>query len=203
MHFKDEIVVRRISDRAERSIARPAGVQGIGYLTGRTVHLRFMPAPVRTGLVFVRTDLGKQAHLRAHVSQVTGTERRTTLGHSPLTVSLVEHVLAALKGMRIDNCWVELDAPEPPGLDGSAQPFVEALCSAGIVIQPARKTMWAVTSKLTVQQPGATLSLHPTDEPGLRASYSLDYGDRSPIVRQAHTAELTPQTFKQDIAPCR
>jgi UDP-3-O-[3-hydroxymyristoyl] N-acetylglucosamine deacetylase len=195
--------VRKISDRAERTIARPAGVQGTGYLTGRTVHLRFVPAPVRTGVVFVRTDLEKPAHLRAHISQVTGAQRRTTLGQSPLTVSLVEHVLAALSGMRVDNCYVELDAPEPPGLDGSAQPFVEALCSAGIVIQPARKAIWAVTAKLTVQQPGATLSLHPAEEPGLRASYILDYGDRSSIVRQMHTAELTPQIFKQDIAPCR
>lgn len=202
-YFLDAINVRRISDRAERTIATPAGVQGIGYLTGRTVHLRFVPAPVRTGVVFVRTDLDKRPHLPAHVKQVIDTQRRTTLGHGPLTVSLVEHVLAALKGMRVDNCYVELDAPEPPGMDGSAQPFVEALCSAGIVIQPARKTSWAVTSKLTVQQHGATLSLHPAEEPGLRASYFLDYGDRSPIVPQTHTAELTPQVFKQDIAPCR
>lgn len=195
--------MRRISDRAQRTIATPTGVQGTGYLTGRTVHLRFVPAPVGAGVVFVRTDLGKHARLPAHVGQVTGTQRRTTLGHSPLTVSLVEHVLAALKGMRVDNCLVELDAPEPPGLDGSAQPYVEALCNAGIVIQAARKTIWTVLSKLTVQQQGATLTLHPTDEPALRVSYFLDYGDRSSIVRQTHTALLTPQVFKQDIAPCR
>ena len=195
--------MRRISDRAQRTIATPASVQGTGYLTGRTVHLRFVPAPVHTGVVFARTDLGKHTHLPALVNQVTGTQRRTTLGHSPLTVGLVEHVLAALGGMRIDNCLVELDAPEPPGLDGSAQPFVDALCNAGIVVQAARTTIWSLTSSITVQQPDATLTLHPADDPMLRISYLLDYGDRSPIVRQTCSIDVTPESFRQQIAPSR
>src|SRR6185295_18589845 len=110
----------------------PAEVSGIGFLTGAQVRLRFLPAAPSSGIFFVRTDLRPQATIPAHVDQVTGTARRTTLGRSPGEIGLVEHVLAALAGLRIDNCRVELDAPEPPGLDGSAQGFVDALLQAGI-----------------------------------------------------------------------
>jgi UDP-3-O-acyl N-acetylglucosamine deacetylase len=195
--------VKPISERAQRTLTAPATVRGTGYVTGKTVDLRFVPAPVHTGVVFVRTDLGPNARLRAHVSQVTGTARRTTLGKEPLCVSLVEHVLAALSGLRIDNCWVELNAPEPPGLDGSAQAFVDALQQAGSVVQPGRKTIWGAATSITVEQQDASLSLHASEGPGLRASYLLDYGERSAIVRQTCTVDVTPETFQQAIAPCR
>src|SRR5206468_12011843 len=99
-----------------------------------------------TGVVFVRTDLRPAPQIPARVHQVTATQRRTTLGQGPAQVSLVEHVLAALAGLRIDNCFVEVNAPEPPGFDGSAQRFVEALRRAGVVLQPARKAIWCVDS---------------------------------------------------------
>ena len=124
--------------RHQRTITRPAEVQGIGFVTGADVRLRFVPAPPWTGIIFLRTDLGPEATIPATVERVSGTNRRTTLGTPPVCVSLVEHVLAALAGLRIDNCYVEVNAPETPGLDGSARAFVEALNGAGIVTQPAR-----------------------------------------------------------------
>ena len=110
-------------------------VRGIGFLTGTTVRLRFVPAAPSSGVTFVRTDLRPRVQIPAHISQVTGTQRRTTLGHAPAQVGLVEHVLAALSGLHIDNCVVELNAPEPPGLDGSALQFVQALREAGAELQ--------------------------------------------------------------------
>ena len=195
--------MKPISQRAQRTLAVPAMASGIGYITGRTVELRFVPAPIHTGIVFVRTDLGPSARLRAHVSQVTGTARRTTLGTAPLSVTLVEHVLAALSGLRIDNCLIELNGPEPPGLDGSARAFVSALEQAGCVIQPAAKMIWGVATSITAQQEDASLSLHPAEGPDLRASYLLDYGPSSPIGRQSHTVDVTPESFRRDLAPCR
>ena len=127
---KDDATVRRLSYRQQRTLSRPVEVSGIGYLTGATVHLRFLPAPQCSGVVFVRTDLVPRVEVPALIDFVTGTKRRTTLGHPPEQIGLVEHVLAALAGLRIDNCRVELDAPEPPGLDGSSQRFVEALIDA-------------------------------------------------------------------------
>jgi UDP-3-O-acyl N-acetylglucosamine deacetylase len=178
-------------------------VCGTGFLTGANVRLRFTPAPPSSGVVFVRTDLRPHARIPARVHNVTGTQRRTTLGHEPAQVGLVEHVLSALAGLHIDNCAVELDAPEPPGLDGSAQGFVEALSTAGIEVQRAGRDVWFLAEPLTLRANGATLSLHPIETPGLTVSYFLDYGPASPIARQVHTQTITPGGFVRDLAPCR
>ena len=132
---------------------------------------------------------------------VTGTQRRTTLGQPPGQVGLVEHVLAALAGLRIDNCFVELNAPEPPGLDGSAWAFVAALRRAGTRLQAARRAVWSPAASIIVRQPGATLALHPDDE--LRISYHLNYGMLSPICPQRRTVTVTPESFANELASCR
>ncbi len=195
--------MRRHSYRYQQTLASPVEVRGIGFLTGALVRLTLRPAPPSTGVVFVRTDLRPRAYLPAHIDEVTGTRRRTTLGHAPNQVGLVEHVLAALAGMRVDNCQVELDAPEPPGLDGSARGFVDALVRAGTVLQPARRGAWCVTEPVVVHQGGATLALHPYAENELKVSYILDYGHDSPIDWQMHTEAVTPETFACRLASCR
>ena len=156
--------MKKLFDRQQRTLARPVEVRGVGFLTGRLVTLRFRPAPASTGVVFVRTDLGPDACIPARVEQVSGTQRRTTLGRPPLCVGLVEHVLAALAGLRIDNCYLELDAPEPPGLDGSAQEFADAICQAGFRTLSATRPAWTVTEPVVLSQNGAILSLHPADD---------------------------------------
>ncbi len=191
------------SHRPQRTLARAAEVSGVGFLTGGHVQLRFLPAPPSSGVVFVRTDLQPAISIPAHVDQVTGTARRTTLGHLPGQVGLVEHVLAALAGLRIDNCRIELDAPEPPGLDGSARGFVDALVRAGLQLQPASRPVWAVNAPLVLEQGGATLTLHPLAGDELRIRYFLDYGAFSPLGRQTHTQEITPGEFVRGVADCR
>jgi UDP-3-O-acyl N-acetylglucosamine deacetylase len=200
---KDGANLRRHSYRYQRTIARPVAVEGIGFLTGAVVHLRFEPAPADTGVVFVRTDLRPPAHIPARIDRVTGTQRRTTLGHLPAQVGLVEHVLASLAGLRIDNCFVELDAPEPPGLDGSAHGFVEVIRAAGPLLQGARQAAWCVDAPVVVSQGGATLALHPDVGGHLKVSYLLDYGLNSPIDRQSFTQIITPEHFAAEVAACR
>ncbi|MBY0230795.1 MAG: UDP-3-O-acyl-N-acetylglucosamine deacetylase [Gemmataceae bacterium] len=195
--------VRRHSTRPQRTIARPAAVAGPGILTGSPVRLRFQPAPADTGAVFVRADLPGKPRLPAHVSRVTGTARRTTLGTAPVQVALVEHVLASLAGLRIDNCLVELDGPEPPGLDGSAAAFVQALQGAGIVGQDAPRPVWGVDEPVTVRSGEACLTLHPPEGPGLLLTYFLDYGPLSPLVEQVATLELSPGAFARQVSRCR
>jgi UDP-3-O-acyl N-acetylglucosamine deacetylase len=195
--------VRRQTYRYQRTIARPAQVYGTGLLTGADVRLRFVPAPPCCGVVFVRTDLRPRVHIDAHITNVTDTKRRTTIGTAPAQVTLVEHVLAALAGLRVDNCLIELDAPEPPGLDGSAKGFVDALLEAGLKRQPARRGVWSVDESVTVEANGATLALHPSDDEDLTLSYFLDYGLTSPIGRQVHTQVIEPGSFANEIAGCR
>jgi UDP-3-O-acyl N-acetylglucosamine deacetylase len=151
----------------------------------------------------VRGDLRPPVQIPARVERVTGTQRRTSLGHPPAEVSLVEHVLAALAGLRIDNCFVELNAPEPPGLDGSALGFVRALQRAGTVLQPARRAVCGVESPVLVTHNGASLALYPAAGDELKISYTLDYGLHAPIHRQAFTASITPETFANEVAGCR
>jgi UDP-3-O-[3-hydroxymyristoyl] N-acetylglucosamine deacetylase len=195
--------VRSVHYRYQQTLARPAEIAGTGFLTGAEARVRFLPAPVSTGVVFVRTDLGAGALIPARVQHVTGTQRRTTLGKPPLSVSLVEHVLAALAGLHIDNCYIEVNAPEPPGLDGSSQGFVHTLRGAGVQLQPARRPIWTVAAPVTVSHQGATLTLHPSHQPELKVSYLLHYGAFAPIPWQVHTRVLTPQSFGNDIARCR
>jgi UDP-3-O-acyl N-acetylglucosamine deacetylase len=195
--------VRIFGERSQRTIARPAEVCGTGFLTGSIVHLRFVPAPPSCGVVFVRTDLRPRTEIVARVTRVTGTRRRTTLGHEPARVGLVEHVLAALAGLRIDNCFVDLDAPEPPGLDGSARDFVDALIEAGVVRQSERRQIWCPGEPVVLRDGGATLAIHPTNSDSLTLSYFLDYGPGAPIARQVHTQTLTPASFASELAPCR
>ncbi len=195
--------MRRHSQRPQRTLARPAEIEGVGFLTGATVRLRFVPAPPCTGIVFLRTDLRPAVAVPARAGHVTGTQRRTTLGRPPAQVELVEHVLAALAGLRIDNCTVELNAPEPPGLDGSAQGFLDVLSRAGAVAQPVRRETWGVTDPITVCQNGATLTLHPAATATLKISYFLDYGAGAAIDRQTHTEVIRPGTFAHQLAGCR
>jgi UDP-3-O-acyl N-acetylglucosamine deacetylase len=195
--------VKKYGYRYQRTLARSVELQGIGFLTGATVHIGFHPASAATGVVFVRRDLEPAARIPAHIDQVTGTQRRTTLGRPPAQVMLVEHVLAALAGLRIDNCYVELDAPEPPGLDGSALGFVSVLRRAGTQLQPARRSIWCVEAPVVVCLRGATLALHPPESRDLKMSYVLDYGPQSPIDRQLCTETITPETFASQVALCR
>ncbi|MBY0527687.1 MAG: UDP-3-O-acyl-N-acetylglucosamine deacetylase [Gemmataceae bacterium] len=200
---REGVTVRRLSYRYQRTLRSSAEVRGVGFLTGAGVRLRFKPAAPSTGIVFVRTDLRPAVHIAARVEHVTGTHRKTTLGRAPAQVMLVEHVLAALAGLRIDNCQVEIDGPEPPGLDGSSRAFVDALLDAGCVIQPTRRPIWSVSQSVTVASPGATLSLHPTHGDELKISYLLNYGDRAPIAPQMHTVRLTPESFANELSACR
>ena len=136
--------------RHQNTIARPASVDGFGFWSGRDVRLQFRPAPPDTGIVFVRGDLRPAVRIPARVACRQETPRRTTLCHRDARVEMVEHVMAALAGLRIDNCEVWVDAVEMPGCDGSSLPFVQVLQAAGIVPQPAVRARMIVTAPTRV-----------------------------------------------------
>ncbi len=196
-------MMRRIGSRPQRTIARPISVTGIGFITGAAVHLCFKPAPPHTGRLFHRLDRPHAGYLAACVDRVTGANRRTILGQAPDQVELVEHVLAALSGMRIDNCLIELNAPEPPGLDGSADAFVHALELAGIETQAAECPIFAPDRPIVIADRQATLSIFPSDEAQLKVSYGLDYGHQTALGRQRHTHCITPMDFINGLCDTR
>jgi UDP-3-O-[3-hydroxymyristoyl] N-acetylglucosamine deacetylase/3-hydroxyacyl-[acyl-carrier-protein] dehydratase len=189
--------------RSQRTIVREAGVRGVGFLGGSDVQLRFLPAEPDSGVVFLRADLPERPTVPAHIRHVVPRQRRTALQRGEATVELVEHVLAALAGLQIDNCLVEIDAPEPPGGDGSSQPFVEALLQAGAVEQNRPKEQFIIDQPISVQEGRASLTAYPGTGDRLVLSYNLDYGRNNPINAQSFFVELSPENFRGELADSR
>lgn len=187
----------------QRTIGGPATVAGFGYWSGRDVRLEFRPAPAGSGIVFVRADLPGCPRIAASIDHRCDTPRRTSLRHGPAIVEMVEHVLAALAGLGIDNCEVWSDQPEMPGVDGSALAFVEALQGAGIVELDAPRPCRVVQRVIRMGTPESWIEARPVPSPGTRLRYELDYGPASPIPRQTHEVWLSPEVFRRDLAPCR
>jgi UDP-3-O-[3-hydroxymyristoyl] N-acetylglucosamine deacetylase/3-hydroxyacyl-[acyl-carrier-protein] dehydratase len=189
--------------RPQRTIGRDADVRGIGFLTEADVALRFRPAPPGAGVVFRRVDLPGAPEVPAHVRHVVHRERRTTIQRGEAVVEMVEHVMAALGGLRIDNCVVEIDAAESPGCDGSSRAFVEALAGAGVVEQGQPRAALTIDRPITVRAGHATLTAHPGPGEGLVLGYNLDYGAHAAIGRQSRFVEVTPEAFREELAPSR
>lgn len=195
--------MRTVGYRSQRTLANAVHVDGVGFITGSRVRIRFLPAAPNTGIRFRRTDLQGCPEFPALADHVTDTDRRTTLGPAHEGITLVEHVMAALGGLRVDNCVVEVNGPEPPGLDGSSRGFVDAILAAKIVVQQARRPIRTPAKTLTIAANGATISIHPGETIGLCASYFLDYGLLAPVPRQNFTTDATPKSFLNDVADCR
>ena len=192
-----------IEGRAQRTLSHPAEVRGVGFFHSADVSLRFKPADVDTGIVFTRTDLPDRPRVKAHIDNVIPSQRRTAIQQGAATVEMIEHVMAALAGLRIDNCEIEIDAIECPGCDGSSLAFVEALDEAGSVEQGAARKSLVIDQPITVRDGDSTLAAHPSEKPELLLSYHLDYGAKSPITTQSYFASLTPDVFRDQIASSR
>jgi UDP-3-O-acyl N-acetylglucosamine deacetylase len=191
------------ASRLQRTIASEREVRGVGFFHGSDVTLRFRPAGADTGVVFVRTDLPGRPTVRARIDHVVPTPRRTTVRQGEAVVEMIEHVMAALAGLRVDNCAVEIDAAEPPGCDGSSRAFVEALTAAGVVDLDRPRAALALDAPVRVGDGQAELTAYPSPTPEYALSYHLDYGPGSPIGSQDYRLRLTPGSFAEELAPSR
>lgn len=175
----------------------------MGYWSGRDVRIEFRPAPADTGIVFVRSDLDGCPRIPATVDHRFETPRRTTLRHGEASVEMVEHIMAALSGLRIDNCELWVDQPEMPGCDGSSLPFVEALRPAGTVEQNAPRRQLVVRRTIRVGDAKSWIEAQPCASGKLVLRYELDYGSGSSIGRQSLEISLSPRHFHLNLAPSR
>jgi UDP-3-O-[3-hydroxymyristoyl] N-acetylglucosamine deacetylase len=191
--------------RQQRTIRHPVETAGVGFFCGRDVQIRFLPADPNHGIAFRRTDRPASRPIPARIEYAVHRERRTAIERDGTAVEMVEHVMAALAGLRIDNCLVELNAPEPPGFDGSALPIANLLLSAEIVEQPAERMMLALPGTVFTADPkdDSEITYRPVVRPGLAITYHLDYGVHSPIVPQELSVEVTPDNFVREIAFAR
>jgi UDP-3-O-acyl N-acetylglucosamine deacetylase len=178
-------------------------VTGFGYFSGRDIRVEFWPAGEHEGITFVRHDIGPAARVPAAASLRIDVPRRTTLELNGVRVEMVEHVLAALAGMRIDNCEVWVDAAEMPGCDGSSAPFVDAIDEAGAVEQRSAVRQIVVNEAVRVGDDECWIAAQPPRTAGLSISFELDFGAKSAIGRQVYAVDLTPDSFRRELAKCR
>ena len=189
--------------RFQQTIEHMAHVSGRGYWSGRPITLTFLPGMPNTGINFRRVDLPGRPEIQAVAANRRDTSLRTTLVSNYCLVEMVEHVAAALYAMDIDNCVVECDAPEMPGMDGSALAFAHALESAGIRRQPATTCEVKLTMPLRVGSESQWIMAIPSSDPGLTIQYQLDYGPTSSIPASTYTYKIERSSFAHEIAPAR
>lgn len=189
--------------RNQRTIAAPATVEGFGYWEGKDVRVEFRPARADSGIVFVRRDLDGCPRIPACVGNRVETPRRTSLRAGGAGVEMIEHVMAALAGLQIDNCEVWVDAQEMPGCDGSSGAFVDALDAVGIVVQDAAKPRRIVREVIRLGHEDSWIEARPPLSGETLLEYQLDYRAQGPIGRQTLAISPEPESFRRELAPSR
>jgi UDP-3-O-acyl-N-acetylglucosamine deacetylase len=160
----------------QRTIAKPAKVRGVGLHTGAETVVRFLPAEPDSGIRFIRSDLPDRPSIPARIDYAIEHRidpRRTTLVNGEIQVGTVEHVLAAVSGLGLDNVDIEISSSEPCEPDGSSKPFIEVLQAAGIVEQPDLRHYYETKRPITLQKDGTQRILLPHS--GLRITFTIDY----------------------------
>jgi UDP-3-O-[3-hydroxymyristoyl] N-acetylglucosamine deacetylase / 3-hydroxyacyl-[acyl-carrier-protein] dehydratase len=185
---------------SRRTIAAAATVEGIGLHLGQPCRLTFQPAASGAGVRFIRVDRPGSLPVPVHVEHAVEAERRTQLGTGDGALHTVEHVLAAVASQQVDDLTIEMDGPEPPIMDGSAQPFLEALLRAGITEQAGEPEWLDLAEPVRVIDGASVYEAYPSDR--LQLQVTIDFPH--PLIgRQAGSWEVTRESFVRELAPAR
>jgi UDP-3-O-[3-hydroxymyristoyl] N-acetylglucosamine deacetylase / 3-hydroxyacyl-[acyl-carrier-protein] dehydratase len=184
----------------QQTIRSEATLEGVGLHSGEQVRLRVLPAEPNRGVVFRRVDLDPPLEVPADIDLVVDTERGTTLGLGDVRIRTVEHLMAAISGLGIDNVVVEMDAEEPPAADGSAAPFVEMLRSAGIEEQSAVARIVRVDEPFSVEEGESSFVMAPAA--GFEVAATIEF-DHPLVSRQFGSFRIEPERFEREIAGAR
>ncbi|MEW6542900.1 MAG: UDP-3-O-acyl-N-acetylglucosamine deacetylase [Nitrospirota bacterium] len=186
--------------RPQYTIAQPITCSGVGLHTGDLVTMTLNPAPPDTGLVFIHKQEDRAVSLQASVRNLVPTELCTALHVNGTVIKTVEHVLAALAGLEVDNVSVEVDGGEVPAMDGSAIPFVHMIRSAGIVPQERRQSFLKIVRPIEVRDGDRTVRIEPSAT--TRITYSIHYNH--PLIRkQSYTYDWSAASFEREVAEAR
>lgn len=186
----------------QRTLKEAFSLKGKGLHTGTEVSITFKPAPPHTGYRFIRTDLENKPEIPALADYVVDIARSTILEHNGAKLQTIEHVLSALYGCMIDNCFIEMDAQEPPILDGSARYFVEGIEKAGIVTQEAAREYFEVKRPLTIknEETGSEVTLLPDTEYRIDAHIAFE---SSPFLSNQYATLNSLIHYKEEVSDCR
>jgi UDP-3-O-[3-hydroxymyristoyl] N-acetylglucosamine deacetylase/3-hydroxyacyl-[acyl-carrier-protein] dehydratase len=185
----------------QHTLASSVSISGTGLHTGILVDMTLKPANPGFGIHFQRIDLPNQPIIKADCDLVTDTSRGTTLQVGEAKVSTVEHVLAALVGMGVDNCLIELNGPEIPIMDGSSMPFIELIAEAGVLEQEAAKAWYSIDENIFHYDEGKRVEMVAMPAMDYQITTLIDFN--SPVLGTQHAGLKTMRDFRNEIAPCR
>ncbi|MCF6150101.1 MAG: UDP-3-O-[3-hydroxymyristoyl] N-acetylglucosamine deacetylase [Candidatus Kuenenia sp.] len=188
-------------DTLQKTIGKPAECSGTGMFRGESVRIAFKPAPANSGINFVRVDLPHRPKIPANVHFLSSTVKRVFLKKEDAEVEGIEHLMAALAGLGIDNLEIEIHGREVPAGDGSAKYFMDVLREAKIVNLDGKKQIFKIQEPITVINGKASIVALPHDE-GLFFSYTLDF-DGFFIEQQTYEMEFNEEIFSREVASAR
>ncbi len=187
-------------DHAQRTTARSASCSGIGVHSGKIVNVAINPAPINHGIKFARVDLPNQPVVPARFNRVVDTSLATVLGSDGLIISTIEHLMAALSGMGIDNALIEVDSYELPIMDGSASLFVEMIKEAGVKSQSAQRCYFEICEPVELEEDNKFVGIYPASDFQISCTIEFDH----PLIQTQHfSTEITARNFEEKIAPAR
>ena len=186
----------------QTTLAAEASYTGIGLHSGREVHMVLKPAPADTGLVFVRTDLEGQPQIHATASNVTSTMRATTVEENGCKVFTIEHLMSAFHALHIDNCYIEIDAEEPPVADGSSLAFFQKMKDAGVTELAAERKEIVIDKVYRIDDEESNRFVMVLPYDGFRVSFT-SVNPHKLIGVQYENFEISPDIYEREIAPAR
>ena len=194
-------MIPKFNQDKQHTLTNPISISGTGLHTGIMVDMVLNPANPGFGFQFKRVDLPGEPVIKADCDLVTDTSRGTTLEDKGAKVSTVEHILAALVGMGVDNCLIEINGPEIPIMDGSSQPFIDAIEKAGIEEQEAAKQWYSIDTNISFYDEGKRVEMMAMPSVEYKVTTLIDFN--SPVLGTQHAGLKNIRDFKTEIAPCR
>jgi UDP-3-O-[3-hydroxymyristoyl] N-acetylglucosamine deacetylase len=184
----------------QRTLAQPVHFKGVGVHSGKEVNLTLKPAPSNSGIIFRRVDLPAKPKIKAHFNRVVDTSLATVIGENGCIVSTIEHLMACLAGLSIDNVVAELDDYEMPIMDGSATLFTHSIRTSGIVEQNAPRVYFAVNAPIKLEKGGKSVCLYPADR--MKITCTIEFAHPA-INIQTYSIDLTEESFEKEICRAR
>jgi len=188
--------------RKQQTISHPASCKGIGLHTGVESTITFKPAPEDYGIRFIRTDIKNCPEIKADIDHVVDISRGTTIEEKKVKINTVEHALAAVSGLRIDNVLIELTSKEPPVMDGSAKDFVEVLLTSGIVNQEHDRNVLEIRRAVNYTDPYRDIDIHVIPSDRFRVTFMVEYPLPS-LGTQYEAIYNMAEDFAVEVAPAR
>ena len=188
--------------RKQQTISHPASCTGIGLHTGVECTITFKPAPEDYGIRFIRTDIKNCPEIKADIDHVVDISRGTTIEEKKVRINTVEHALAAVSGLRIDNVSIELTSKEPPVMDGSAKDFVEVLLTSGIISQEHERNVLEIRRAVNYTDPYRDIDIHVIPSDRFRVTFMVEYPLPS-LGTQYEAIYNMAEDFAVEVAPAR